>query len=138
MTITTPPTIQPSQADIELVARLARLNRERDEKESKINELFNALIEGTENFEDLELSTSEKYDTLINYEYLLTRLRFLVADELRRIDFALSNDAVLKGQEKVFYTKRKTYLMSVNVHLTEIREDLNVLQKTTYFMKDRF
>lgn len=136
MTIT--PTTQTSQADVELVARLARLNKERDEKESKINELFNALIEGTENFEDLELSTGEKYDTLITYEYLLTRLRFLTADELRRIDFALSNENILKGQEKAFYTKRKTYLLSVNARLNEIREDLNVLQKTTYFMKERF
>lgn len=127
-----------SQVDDELAARLSKLNTERDRKEAKINELYNALVDGTENFENLELSVSEKYDTLITYEYLLTRVRILLSDELRRIDFALSNESILKGQEKAFYTKRKTYLMSVNTHLTEIREDLNVLQKTTYFMKDRF
>lgn len=136
MTIT--PTTPSSQVDDELAARLSKLNAERDKKEAKINELYNALVSGTENFENLELSVSEKYDTLITYEYLLTRVRILLSDELRRIDFALSNESILKGQEKAFYTKRKTYLMSVNTHLTEIREDLNVLQKTTYFMKDRF
>lgn len=136
MTITQ--TTPPSQADDELSARLTKLNSERDKKEAKINELYNLLVEGTETFEDLDVSVTEKYDILINHEYLLTRVRILIADELRKIDFALSNDNVLKGQEKIFYTKRKTYLMSVNTHLTEIREDLNVLQKTTYFMKERF
>lgn len=119
-------------------ARLAQLDAERDVKESKINELFTMLVDGTQNFEDIELSTTEKYDTLITYEYLLTRLRFLVADELRKIDFALSNEQVLSGQEKAFYNKRKTYLLAVNARLNDIREDLNILQKTTYFMKERF
>lgn len=135
MTITTP-TSTP-KAD-ETAARLAVLNKERDAKEAKIAELFGVLVDGTENFEDIELPTTEKYDILITHEYLLTRVRILIADELRRIDFALSNEQVLSGQEKAFYNKRKTYLLSVNARLNEIREDLNVLQKTTYFMKDRF
>lgn len=135
MTITAP-TSTP-KAD-ETAARLAVLNKERDAKEAKIAELFGMLVDGTENFEDIELPTTEKYDILITHEYLLTRVRILIADELRRIDFALSNEQVLSGQEKAFYNKRKTYLLSVNTRLNEIREDLNVLQKTTYFMKDRF
>jgi len=130
-TVTTP-------TNNEVAERLVRLSDERDKKESKINELFTVLVDGTQELEILDLSTSEKYDILITHEYLLTRLRFLVADELRRIDFALSNDQILSGQEKTFYTKRKTYLLSVNARLNEIREDLNVLQKTTYFLRDRF
>ena len=111
MTITAP-TSTP-KAD-ETATRLAVLNKERDTKEAKIAELFDMLVDGTENFEDIELPTTEKYDTLITHEYLLTRLRILVGDELRRIDFALSNEQVLSGQEKAFYNKRKTYLLSVN------------------------
>ena len=135
MTVSTTPI---PKADSNVSERLVKLNNECSVKESKINKLFNMLVEGTQNFEDLELSTTEKYDTLITYEYLLTRLRFLVADELRRIDFALSNEQVLSGQEKAFYNRRKTYLLSVNARLNDIREDLNVLQRTTYFMKERF
>lgn len=135
MTITAPPSTP--KAD-ETAARLAVLNKERDAKEAKIAELFGVLVDGTENFEDIELPTTEKYDVLITHEYLLTRVRILIADELRKIDFALSNEQVLSGQEKAFYNKRKTYLLSVNARLNDIREDLNVLQKTTYFMKDRF
>ena len=135
MTVSTTPI---PKVDSKISERLVKLDNECSVKESKINELFNMLVEGTQNFEDLELSTTEKYDTLITYEYLLTRLRFLVADELRRIDFALSNEQVLSGQEKAFYNRRKTYLLSVNARLNDIREDLNVLQRTTYFMKERF
>ena len=117
---------------------LNKMKSESEKKEAKINELFETIINGTQEFEDLDMSPTEKYDVLIAHEYLLTRLRLLIADELRRLDFALSNEAVLSTAEKVFVTKRKNYLLTVNTRLNEIREDLNTLQKTTYFLKSRF
>lgn len=117
---------------------LNKIKAESSKKESKINELFETIINGTEEFENIDSSANDKYDILITHEYVLTRLRFLIADELRRIEFALSNDSVLSTQEKVFITKRKNYLLVVNTRLNEIREDLNTLQKTTYFLKSKF
>ena len=138
VTPTIPSTTPIPKIDGGVNARLAQLDAERNVKESKINELFNALVEGTADFEDMDCPLTVKYEILITHEYIMTRLRILISDELRKIDFALSNEQVLSGQEKSFYNKRKTYLLAVNARLNDIREDLNVLQKTTYFMKDRF
>ena len=134
MQITTTNAVVPISND----SVLNKMKSECEKKESKINELFEAIIAGTEEFEDLDMSATEKYDILISHEYLLTRLRLLIADELRRLDFALAHDSVLSAQEKGFMTKRKNYLITVNTRLNDIREDLNTLQKTTYFLKSRF
>lgn len=133
MKITTTPAVVTSSMSDDTA--LNKMRTESQKKESKIDELFEIIVNGTEEFEDIDLSATEKYDILISHEYVLTRLRLLIADELRRIEYILSNDSVLSTQEKVFLTKRKNYLLVVNTRLNEIREDLNTLQKTTYFLR---
>lgn len=115
----------------ELNSVLARLQSSQYEKDQKIDALFSKLISDTELLESDELSSHKKYELVLANEYLLTRLRFLIADEMIKVEHGLSIE-INETAVKAFYNKRKGYLAVVNQRLLEIREDLNVLSKITY------
>lgn len=109
---------------------VARLQSEQYKKDERINSLLEKLINDTQELEE-NVPANKKYDIILATEYLLTRLRFVVADELIKVEHAL----VIENNEvavKAYFTKRKSYLMIVNQRLLEIREDLNVLSRMTY------
>lgn len=109
---------------------VARLQSEQYKKDERINSLLDKLVNDTQMLEE-DIPSGKKYEIILANEYLLTRLRFVVADEMMRVEHALvieNNDVPIKA----YFTKRKNYLMSVNQRLLEIREDLNVLSRMTY------
>lgn len=115
---------------------LTQLKGYADDKDNKINELFERLVTDTENLESYDTPMSKKNDTLTNIEYIFTRLRFVLADEMRRVDYSLNkidNDSTIPATIKGFFTRRKAYLGSLNSRLNEIREDLSLVQKTVYY-----
>ena len=115
---------------------LTNLKEFADEKDNKINELFERLVNDTVKLEYSEIPMNVKNDILTNVEYIFTRLRFVLADEMRRVDYSLNkidNDSSVPATIKGFFTKRKNYLGGLNSRLNEIREDLSLVQKTVYY-----
>ena len=118
------------------VNALTQLKDFADDKDKKINELFERLVNDTVKLEHSEIPMNVKNDVLTNVEYIFTRLRFVLADEMRRVDYSLNkidNDSSVPATIKGFFTKRKTYLGGLNSRLNEIREDLSLVQKTVYY-----
>lgn len=107
------------------------------DKDKRINVLFDELNEQTVKLEDTNKTVYERYEVVVNFEYLLVRLRFIVNDELKRIDYALtmSEDVSSILAIKSFFTKRKQYLIALTARLNEMREDLNVTQRSFYNLK---
>lgn len=116
---------------------LASLKHAADEKDKRMNTLFDEISKLTAPLEDMDMSTVKKYEVIMNSEYLLVRLRFLVNDEMKSIEYSLnmSEDITNILAIKSFFTKRKQYLISLQSRLNEIREDLNVLQRSYYNFK---
>ena len=115
---------------------LTQLKEFAETKDKKINELFERLVSDTEKLEYSEIPMNVKNDILTNVEYIFTRLRFVLADEMRRVDYSLNkidNDSTIPATFKGFFTRRKTYLGGLNSRLNEIREDLSLVQKTVYY-----
>ncbi len=106
------------------------------QKENHLDELYNTMLAMTDVLEDMELPLSKKNETILNVEYLVVRIRFLINDEVKRIDRALQTDEV-KGKlaVKTEFTKRKQYLLGLVARLNEIREDMNTLSRSYYNLK---
>lgn len=118
----------------EALENLQVFARERDER---INKLFDDILEHTATLEDSNLNSVKKYECIMETEYLFTRIRIMVNDELKRIDYALTmgDDVSSILSIKSFFTKRKQYLLSVVSRLNETREDMNVIQRSFYNIK---
>ena len=106
------------------------------QKDNHLDELYNTMLAMTDVLEDMELPLSKKNETILNVEYLVVRIRFLINDEVKRIDRALQTDEV-KGKlaVKTEFTKRKQYLLGLVARLNEIREDMNTLSRSYYNLK---
>ena len=106
------------------------------QKDNHLDELYNTMLAMTDVLEDMELPLSKKNETILNVEYLVVRIRFLINDEVKRIDRDLQTDEV-KGKlaVKTEFTKRKQYLLGLVARLNEIREDMNTLSRSYYNLK---
>lgn len=106
------------------------------QKDNHLDELYNTMLAMTDVLEDMDLPLSKKNETILNVEYLVVRIRFLINDEVKRIDRALQTDEV-KGKlaVKTEFTKRKQYLLGLVARLNEIREDMNTLSRSYYNLK---
>jgi len=114
---------------------LDEFNLLRKEKDENIDALFARLVSDTKELENANFTIVKKNDIITNIEFIIARLRFLIIDELKRVEFGLSNFENSKEEEKykVWFTKRKTYLNNLNGKLNEIREDLSLIQKSIYY-----
>ena len=114
---------------------LDEFNELRKAKDENIDALFARLVSDTSELENANVTIAKKNDIITNIEFIIARLRFLIIDELKRVEFGLSNFENSKEEEKykVWFTKRKTYLNNLNGKLNEIREDLSLIQKSVYY-----
>ena len=110
------------------------------DKTDKLMELFDRLVSETEGLEDYDMPIKKKNELITNVEYILSRLRFLVTDELCRIDYVMASMeknalAQEKTQEQIRkkFSNRKNFLCNMNNRLNDIREDLSLIEKTYYY-----
>lgn len=93
------------------------------------------------NFEELEqalevlgssdLSLQQKFDVVIDSEYLITRLRSKVLLELSRIQSVMSNPTNSETINRQF-KERYNSVISTCQRLNELREDFSVVQRSMY------
>lgn len=105
-------------------------------KDEKLEELMQRLVSETEGLEDSDKPLSEKNEIIVGIVFLITRLRFLVVDELSRMDFDTNRkerDNTLTDSIKKKFSTRRTFLYAMNSRLNDIREDLNLIEKTFYY-----
>ena len=104
--------------------------------DEKIDKLFQYLLSETEELEDYSVPLDKKKDIITNIEFVLTRIRFLVINELNRVDFTMNEKdkaGLLNDSIKKKFSNRKNFLGSLNNRLNDIREDLNLIEKTMYY-----
>jgi hypothetical protein len=105
-------------------------------KDEKLEELMARLVSETEGLEDGDKSLSEKNEMIVGIVFLITRLRFLIVDELSRLDFDINKkecDGVFTDSLKKKFGNRRAFLYNMNNRLNDIREDLNLVEKTFYY-----
>ena len=73
----------------------------------------------------------KKYEAIISVDFLLVRLRLLVGSEQIKVKECISSNDTPPTWLKAF-KERDSYLSSFQQKLTEIREDIGVLQKAIY------
>ena len=112
------------------------LTQKMQDKDDKIGELFDRLVEDTNDLEDSSLSLAKKNDIVTNAVFILARLRFIIVNETRTVDYAIGkieNDSTIPIYIKGMFSKRKSYLTNLNMKLNDIREDLSLIEKTFYY-----
>lgn len=105
-------------------------------KDEKLEQLMQRLVSETEGLEDSDKPLSEKNEIIVGIVFLITRLRFLVVDELSRMDFDTNRkekDNTMTDSIKKKFSTRRTFLYAMNSRLNDIREDLNLIEKTFYY-----
>lgn len=105
-------------------------------KDEKLEQLMQRLVSETEGLEDSDKPLSEKNEIIVGIVFLITRLRFLVVDELSRMDFDTyrkERDNTMTDSIKKKFSTRRTFLYAMNSRLNDIREDLNLIEKTFYY-----
>lgn len=105
-------------------------------KDEKLEELMARLVSETEGLEDGDKPLSEKNEIIVSIVFLITRLRFLIVDELSRLDFDINKkeyDGVFTDSLKKKFGNRRAFLYNMNNRLNDIREDLNLVEKTFYY-----
>lgn len=105
------------------------------DKDKLHEDLWKNILESTEQLDDSEtkLTNKEKYAMIISIEFLLVRLRLLVASEQLKVKSIIASPTTPSAWFKPF-KDRDVYLATFHQKLLEIREDIAVLQKTMYSM----
>lgn len=115
--------------DIEAFNKLSAASEEKDKKFDTVFQELEALLSS------LDYECSDKSKILIKAEYLLTQLRILIEGEHIQVKrFLNSTNATVKA----FFVKRDVYLSQISLKLNNIREDLNLIQKTLYLISYSF
>jgi len=103
-------------------------------KEDEVRKLFSLLDECTVNLTNEDLKGHERYEVAMGVEFIILRIRVIVASELDNINGAITNlfDREIPTNIQIKMKKRQAQLISTTGRLNELREDLNSMQKMIY------
>lgn len=102
-----------------------------EKKNAEITHLLNKIVEGTDQLTDTALDAQDKGNLVLKVEYLLFRLRVLVSAEQSTVKQILTSDIDNPGLSYKF-KQRDLYLAAINQRLTELRDDIDIIQKMLY------
>lgn len=113
-----------------LTEQYNRLTAEMSKKDTELASILSSIDQSTKALLD-DIDISYKYKIAVSVEYLLVRARILVETEHITVKRVLS-DINLSASLKNLFLKRNTYLADVSMKLTNIQNDLSILQKIVY------
>lgn len=102
------------------------------QKDEKIKELYERLVIDTAELEG-KISLSAKQTIIIGVEFLIARLRFLISEELRFLEYQQNFPDDSNKYLQTFFSKRKSYLSALYGRINDIRGDLELIEKTFYY-----
>lgn len=120
-----------SDVTVEVIQDINKLYSLMYQKDQKYKELFDKIVESTEDLEDDSITSKQKYNIIIAVEFLLVRLRFLLSNEQTQVKSFINNKATTPAWLQQFKA-RDVLLASYHQKLGEIREDVSILQKAMY------
>lgn len=110
---------------------LAEIKSIMAQKDERINKLYECLVNGTAGLEE-NVPIATKLSIINNIEFLIARLRFVISEELRFLEYQLT----LSDDEKflqTLFSKRKSYLSAIYGKINDMRSDLELIEKTSYY-----
>lgn len=107
-----------------------RLSVEMSKKDTELSSILSSIDQSTKVLLD-DIDFSYKYKAAVSVEYLLVRARILVESEHITVKRVLSDVSISNSLRNIFL-RRNTYLADVSMKLTNIQNDLSILQKIVY------
>lgn len=99
-----------------------------DKKNKEIEDLFQRIEQDTDSL--LDKDVDRNYETVLKVEFILVKLRIVVAHELSLVKMAINSEiptAVLTA-----FKKREQLLLSLVQRLNELRDDITTVQRSIY------
>lgn len=103
-----------------------------EQQSCKIDNLFIQMMDMSNDLSNMSVSFKDKMKLVMSTEFIMYKLRLIASAEQNQIKYILTKQSEYPASTIVAFKKRDAYLASVIQKLTDIRADMEVIQKTAY------
>lgn len=118
-------------AGVTLTQQIASLREQMHKFDRSMVASFEELDQALQSLSDSDLTIQQKFDIVIDAEYLIVRVRSKVLLELSRIQSVMSSPTNSEAVNRQFKDRYNT-VISTCQRLNELREDFSVVQRSMY------